>query len=175
MDDCPCGSNFPYTDCCGPLVRETSFADTAEDLMRSRFTAYATKNWSYLVNTLHPDEQDNKTVEGIASHNENIEWHKLEILSSKAGQFDDQRGEVTFVASYSEQGARKTMQETSTFLKVEGRWYYSEKNSQLQKTPAEKIKPAEPKQPFIRENAKVGRNDPCPCNSGKKFKKCCGK
>ncbi len=162
MDDCPCGSNFPYTDCCGPLVRETSFADTAEDLMRSRFTAYAKKNWSYLINTLHPDEQDTKTVEGIA--NENIEWGKLEILSTNGGQFDDQRGEVTFVASYSDQGVQKTMQETSAFLKVEGRWYYSEKNSQLQ-TSATKTQPAKPQQPFIREDAKVGRNDPCPCNS----------
>lgn len=143
--------------------------------MRSRFTAYAKKNWSYLISTLHPDEQDSRTVEGIASKNENIEWNKLEILSSNGGQFDDERGEVTFVASYIEEGAPKTMQETSTFLKVEGHWYYSEKNSQLQKASTSKIKPAEPKQPFVRENAKVGRNDPCPCNSGKKFKKCCGK
>ncbi len=142
--------------------------------MRSRFTAYVKKDWSYLINTLHPDEQDTKTVEGIASHNENIEWTKLEILSCNEGQFNDVRGEVTFVARYSEEGTPKTMQETSTFLKVAGRWYYSEKNSQLQASPP-KTQPAKPQQPFVREDAKVGRNDPCPCNSGKKFKKCCGK
>ena len=31
------------------------------------------------------------------------------------------------------------------------------------------------KQPFVRHDKKVGRNDPCPCGSGKKYKKCCGK
>ena len=30
-------------------------------------------------------------------------------------------------------------------------------------------------QPFVRQNPKIGRNDPCPCGSGKKYKKCCGK
>ena len=57
MKDCPCGSNFPYTDCCGPLIRGTSFADTAEDLMRSRYTAFTENNWEYLVLTSHPKEK----------------------------------------------------------------------------------------------------------------------
>ena len=175
MDDCPCGSNFPYTDCCGPLVRETSYADTAEDLMRSRFTAYAKKNWSYLINTLHPEERESKSVESLASNNDNIEWEKLEIHSTKEGQFNDQRGEVAFVAKYLDQGVSKTMRERSSFIKEDGRWYYSEKNSQIYKSSSEKIDIADSKKTFVRESAKVGRNDPCPCNSGKKFKKCCGK
>ena len=52
MKDCPCGTGFPYTDCCGPLIRGVGHADTAEDLMRSRFTAFALGHWDYLENSL---------------------------------------------------------------------------------------------------------------------------
>ena len=65
MKDCPCGSDFPYTDCCGPLIRGTGFADTAEDLMRSRYTAFAKQNWEYLVLTSHPEEKKEMASELI--------------------------------------------------------------------------------------------------------------
>ena len=57
MKICPCGSNFIFTDCCAPLIRGTGFPDTAEDLMRSRYTAFTLKNWLYLVITSHPEEK----------------------------------------------------------------------------------------------------------------------
>ncbi len=170
MKECPCGSVFPYTDCCGPLVRGAVQADTAEDLMRSRYTAVALKNWDYLVQTTHPDER--KGLENLVEDNAKIEWQRLEVLGSQNGGREDKAGEVTFVAYYEEDGEEKTLRETSKFLKEDGRWYYCGKRSQP-KIAAAAGKPSS--KPFVRSKAKVGRNDPCPCGSGKKYKKCCGK
>ena len=58
MEDCPCGTGFLYTDCCGPLIRGLSNADTAEDLMRARFSAFSKGTWDYLEKTRYPDGQE---------------------------------------------------------------------------------------------------------------------
>ena len=98
MKDCPCGSNFPYTDCCGPLIRCTSFADTAEDLMRSRYTAFTENNWEYLVLTSHPEEK--KEMARLESDlvDQGAKWKKLEILDTSQGGMQDSEGQVDFVA-----------------------------------------------------------------------------
>lgn len=170
MQECPCGAVFPYTDCCGLLIRGTTVADTAEDLMRSRYTAHVVEEWDYLVQTRHPDER--KDLKDLAIANEGIEWKKLEVYQSQKGGPGDTEGEVTYAATYEKDGKTETLQETAVFSKEEGQWYYCGKRSQP--------KIAAPKtsrsvKPFVRTEAKVGRNDPCPCGSGKKFKKCCGK
>jgi len=170
MKECPCGAVFPFTDCCGPLIRGAVSADTAEDLMRSRYTAYALENWDYLVQTTHPDAR--KGLEDIARVNEAIRWKRLEIHDSKKGGREDSEGEVTFTAVFEEAGQEQTLQETSKFSKAEGRWYYCGKQSRPKVSPTQTAKSAKP---FVRSGAKVGRNDPCSCGSGKKFKKCCGK
>ena len=41
--------------------------------------------------------------------------------------------------------------------------------------PAGRPAPPRPVQTVVRSEPKVGRNDPCPCGSGKKYKKCCGR
>jgi SEC-C motif-containing protein len=69
-----------------------------------------------------------------------------------------------------EEGEEHSIRESSKFLKENGRWTYSEQQSTIHKKVHE-----EPQQPVVREGPKVGRNDPCTCGSGKKFKKCCGK
>ena len=63
------------------------------------------------------------------------------------------------------------MRESSRFYKVNGRWVYSRKNSTL---PPISVSPLAKTKTFVRGEVKVGRNDPCPCGSGKKYKKCCG-
>ena len=67
MKDCPCGLQSPYADCCGPLVRGTGYADTAEDLMRSRYTAYTQRNWDYLIQTTHSSERSGKNRESFGA------------------------------------------------------------------------------------------------------------
>ena len=170
MKECPCGSVFPYTDCCGLLIRGATIADTAEDLMRSRYTAHVVKDWDYLVQTRHPEER--KDLKDLATANEGVEWKKLEVLHSQKGSHSDKDGEVTYVASYEKDGKAETLHETAIFIKEEGRWYYcGEQSRPIIAAP----KASRPVKPYVRTENKVGRNDPCPCGSGKKFKKCCGR
>lgn len=170
-DECPCGTHFPYTDCCGPLIRGTYPADTAEDLMRSRYTAYAKKEWYYLIQTTHPDEKTATIKNGFDEWRDNVEWQKLEILDSKMGGAQDTEGEVTFQATYLKSGVPQLHHERSKFTKENGKWYYRENQSNPRDMPLK----TEHSKPFVRKESKVGRNAPCPCGSGKKFKKCCGK
>ena len=170
MQECPCGSVFPYTDCCGILIRGTTVADTAEDLMRSRYTAHVVKEWDYLVQTRRSDER--KDLQDLATANKGVEWKKLEVWHSHKGGQADEEGEVTYSATFEKDGKTETLKETAIFLKEKGRWVYCGERSQPKITPPKSSRSAKP---FVRTGAKVGRNDPCPCGSGKKHKKCCGK
>ena len=170
MKDCPCGTGFSYNDCCGPLIRGTIHADTAEDLMRSRFTAFSKGNWYYLKKTQHESNQEEKTNIYSNLQNEDILWTKLEILDVKNGGALDEEGDVSFIAYYAENGEEKKLHEMSKFIKENGRWYYSKIGSKV--IPTVSIQNTKP---FMRHQPKTGRNELCPCGSGKKYKKCCGK
>tara|TARA_Y100001934_G_scaffold60610_1_gene75109 strand:+ start:2157 stop:2693 length:537 start_codon:yes stop_codon:yes gene_type:complete len=170
MKDCPCGSNFPYTDCCGPLIRGTSFADTAEDLMRSRYTAFTENNWEYLVLTSHPQEKKEMARLESTLVDQGAKWKRLEITRTLKGGREDNEGQVDFVAHYVRAGTSEELRESSKFYKINGHWVYSRKDSILSPVPVTSM---EKPKTLIRDKAKVGRNDPCPCGSGKKYKKCC--
>ena len=101
---------------------------------------------------------DPETTKGWA---EKSDWKGLEIVSTDKGGTGDDQGMVEFKAHFAFEGEDKEHHETATFKKMDGRWYYVD--GQV-KGPA----------PVQRDEPKVGRNDPCPCGSGKKFKKCCG-
>ena len=105
MKDCPCDSGFPYTDCCGPLIRGVGHADTAEDLMRSRYTAFALRHWDYLKNSLYPDER--QYAEDFTESQKDIRWTHLEILESKMGGIFDEEGEVSFTAYFIQEGKKR--------------------------------------------------------------------
>ncbi|GJL79311.1 MAG: hypothetical protein NPINA01_23000 [Nitrospinaceae bacterium] len=170
MKECPCGSVFPFTDCCGPLIRGATVADTAEDLMRSRYTAYTLEDWDYITQTTLPDERE--SLPDLTEVNQGVQWEKLEIVGAKRGGAGDQEGEVSYVAYFTKDGGEEILQETSIFLKEAGKWYYSGKRSKPKTSMSQTNRPSKP---FVRSAAKVGRNDPCTCGSGKKYKKCCGK
>jgi len=162
MQQCHCGSGKPFEACCGPYISGAAVAPTAEALMRSRYSAYAAGAIDYLGDTLHPDykaDWDRDATERWASQSE---WTGLEIHGTEGGGENDDEGFVEFAASFKEKGEPKVHVERSRFLKHEGRWYYADGL-----TP----KPATQRN----EGPKVGRNDPCPCGSGKKYKKCCGR
>lgn len=178
MKDCPCGLDSPYTDCCGRLIRGSGYADTAEDLMRARYTAFVMKEWKFLFNTLCAEERAGKKAEDFEEGLGPVTWNRLEVHGARRGGQDDDTGTVEFVAHFTDGDAEKSLHETASFFKEKGRWVYSEAKSKSHVHAAGQScghEPAEPKKPFVRDQPKVGRNDPCPCGSGKKYKKCCGK
>ncbi len=162
MQSCHCGSGQPYSSCCAPYVNGEAVAPTAEALMRSRYSAYCEHAIDYLGDTLHPDHRADWDREATRRWSEAAEWLGLEIVSTEAGQPDDSEGWVEFIATFKERGETKRHHERSHFQKAGGRWYYVD--GELPKPQTQR-----------HEAPKVGRNDPCPCGSGKKYKKCCGK
>jgi len=154
---CPCGSGKSFDQCCQPYHAGTP-APTAEALMRSRYSAYATGKMGYLDETYHPSVagESSGTLEESAMK---VKWLGLEILSTEAGKENDHEGFVDFVARYQQNGQQHAMREKSRFVKENGRWYY-----------VDGVVKALP----LKAAPKLGRNDPCSCGSGKKYKKCCG-
>lgn len=160
MDLCPCGSNAAYDACCRPIIRGERPAATAEQLMRSRYSAYVKREFPHLFASLHPDHRADYDEKASKTWAEHAEWHGIRIVNTVQGGPDDNEGQVEFIVSYSENGFRQEHHERSTFKKEKGAWYFTTGKTM-------------PK-PVARALPKTGRNDPCPCGSGKKYKKCCG-
>lgn len=111
---CPCLSGLPYDECCG-LLHSGAPARTAETLMRSRFSAFATGNASYLLETWHPS-----TRPAELQLDDEIRWYRLDILATTNGGPRDARGTVEFEAFYRGGSQR----ELSSFVRQNGRWFY---------------------------------------------------
>ena len=97
---CPCGSGLDYRACCGPRHSGVRPAETAEQLMRSRFAAYALGNANYLVATRHPEHRDPDELRGIQASLRGLRWKKLEIVATAQGGPEDSTGMVEFRAVY---------------------------------------------------------------------------
>ncbi len=162
MDNCPCGSGLAYSECCEPIIKGERGAERPEQVMRARYSAYAKSEIDYLMASIHPDKKEDHDLESTRRWAENAEWHKLEIIKTEAGGPEDNEGDVEFRASFTYKGKKEIHHELAHFKKEETTWYYLE---------GEPVKP----ETFVREGPKIGRNDPCPCGSGKKYKNCCGR
>ncbi|HHH38070.1 MAG TPA: YchJ family protein [Sedimenticola sp.] len=162
MSLCPCGSQLAYDECCRPLLAGERQAETPEALMRSRYCAFVERAYDYLAGSLHPAHRADYDAAATRRWAENAEWLGLEILSTEGGGPTQQEGTVEFIALYKEQGLVKRHHEQSRFQRVDGRWYFVD---------GEVVSPGT----RVRQQPRVGRNAPCPCGSGKKFKKCCGR
>ncbi len=158
---CPCGSEKDYDQCCGPVIAGEAQASTAEQLMRARYSAYTQAEMDFLFMSLHPDRRDENDRESARDWAENCQWHGLEIVETTGGSAEDETGTVEFVASYTYQDEDQRYHEVASFRKEDGAWYFTEGKPGVRK-------------PVVRQEPKVGRNDPCPCGSGKKYKRCCG-
>jgi SEC-C motif-containing protein len=116
---CPCGSDS-YDTCCGPLHRGEKTAATAEQLMRSRYSAFAVGERDYLVDTWAPRTRP-KQFELDA-----LTWVRLEVLGRTRGGLLDPTGTVEFRAHYTDDGQPQEMYENSLFERDGGRWVYVE-------------------------------------------------
>jgi len=160
MDNCPCGSGQEFAACCEPLISGGRNAATAASLMRARYSAYVKTAVQFILDSTHPSKRGEFTAEGIRRWSVNSQWHGLTILETEAGGPEDDQGTVEFIADFTEKGRRQKHHEIATFRRQDGRWYFYDG----QPPPIETVR---------RESPKIGRNAPCPCGSGKKYKKCC--
>jgi SEC-C motif domain protein len=116
---CPCGSGLPYPECCGRLHDGTAAAATAEQLMRSRYSAFALGDAGYLLRTWHPS-----TRPGSLRLDPEVRWTRLEILRTTGGRLLDTDGTVEFRAHRLSGGRPGAQHENSRFVREDGRWYY---------------------------------------------------
>lgn len=119
--------------------------------MRSRYSAYVLHDAEYLRSSWHPatrPEQVEMTPQ--------LRWLELEIIDAPVPLGDE--GWVEFSARCSVAGRVEQMRERSRFMREEGRWFYVDGRLHAGAKPV-----------------KIGRNEPCPCGSGRKYKQCCGK
>jgi SEC-C motif domain protein len=147
---CPCGSNIPYTSCCLPILDNHGLAVTAEALMRSRYTAFVRKHEHHiLASWYHKNRPEKLNFEDYP-----VVWLGLEIHEIGDGLATDDSGMVEFTATYLENGQISKLREKSRFVRENDLWYYLGGECSVKRQ-------------------KIERNGPCPCGSGKKFKRCC--
>jgi SEC-C motif-containing protein len=120
---CPCGTTQSYDACCEPFHTGKNKPATAEQLMRSRYSAYALVKAHYLYATHHPDKRPNSVAE-IQTWAESCTFEKLEVLGRSLGGPTDKIGKVEFRAHYRESGEMHVMQEHSRFRRYRGQWVY---------------------------------------------------
>ena len=122
--NCVCGSEKTYDDCCGPLLARTRPAASPEALMRSRYAAYALKEFDYIVETTDPERRDLLDPDVTRAWMEESDFLELRVLgSSEKGS----RGTVEFIARFRRGGGpEQSHHERSQFRKARGRWYFSE-------------------------------------------------
>ena len=147
---CPCGGELPFADCCQPILNNHKCAETAEALMRSRYTAFVHKHEKHILASWHKKNRPEK----LNFQDHPVVWLGLSIHEVRDGAKNDVTGIVDFTSTYIENGQIAKLRECSQFLREEGLWYYLGGECTVKRE-------------------KVERNAPCPCGSGKKFKRCC--
>lgn len=147
---CPCASGLPLAECCGRYHAGTP-APSAELLMRSRYSAYVLGLIDYLVATTLPAQQAALDRAGMTAWSAGSVWLGLEVESTEVLGGRPEHARVTFTARWHDAAGEQQQRERSAFVQHQGRWYFLDPTVPL----------------------KAGRNDPCPCASGEKFKKCC--
>ncbi len=146
---CPCNANTAFQDCCG-RYHAGAQPDSAEQLMRARYSAYVQHNIEFIRDSSLPAQQAQLDMAAIAEWSQNSQWLGLEVLAERINS-DQRHATVEFVAHWRDGEGLHQHQETSLFIKPAEQWYFYDPNVPL----------------------RAERNAPCPCGSTLKFKKCC--
>ena len=121
---CPCGSQKTYGECCLPFIEGLQAPASAEQLMRSRYSAHVVLAIDYLWDTWSPEQRLRSSPKDIQAWAESCEWMGLQILSTEKGSAADEAGIVEFVAIFRSHGELQQHHERSLFKKVLGKWLY---------------------------------------------------
>lgn len=146
---CPCGS-AQYSECCQPLHLGNDKAQTAEQLMRSRYSAFAKHEIDYIVKTTAIGQQRALDVKAITDWSKANQWLKLEVVQSNE-KIDKNHAQVEFKAHYHDGKQAQIHHEVSHFVQHEDTWYFLDPTT----------------------NQQVTMKQACICGSTKKFKQCC--
>jgi SEC-C motif-containing protein len=145
--------------CCGPII-DGALAPTALALMRARYTAFVTRRiGDFLLDTLAAEKRDSFNQREVELSARDAEGLGFEVRAVTGGGEEDQTGTVEYVARFRMRGRVQLHHELASFCRQDGRWLYGDGTVNPKGEP--------------RQVEKVGRNDPCPCGSGQKYKKCC--
>lgn len=122
--NCPCGNNETYKNCCQLAHKSLANVKTAEQLMRSRYTAFTIGDGDYLIKSHHSTTRPIKEKQSMVNWANSVHWLKLEILSKTKGIDSDTEGTVEFKAHFLENGKPQVIHENSKFIKENGCWMY---------------------------------------------------
>lgn len=147
---CPCQSGMPYAQCCEPFHLGKQLPHTAEQLMRSRYSAYTQVNIAYIVATTVPSQQKLLDQQTMTEWGKSTQWAGLNILAHNPN-LSKIHSSVEFKAFFNTDNGIEAHHEHSLFVKIDDRWYFVDPTVPL---------------PTMKQ--------PCLCGSGKKFKHCCG-
>ncbi len=165
QQQCPCGSGHSLDQCCRPYMDGAAWPGDAETLMRSRYSAYVLGRYQWLVDSTHPDYREGISVEKLTEQAKDVQWLRLDVDRAEndvpAGKNGELFDVVEFHAYYEMEGIPRQLGERSFFARHDEKIFYVDGVA---------LRP----EAYRRQNPKVGRNDACPCGSGKKYKKCCG-
>lgn len=143
---CYCDSKKEFDNCCKPYLSHILSPSTPKQLMRSRYSAYVLGDGEYIVKTTAKEQRYEDDIDLIKEYSQSVTWLGLEVVHAKESV-------VEFKAYYRDTDGIKIQHEKSNFIKEDGIWFYKD---------------------GLLLNSKIERNMPCPCKSGKKYKKCCG-
>ncbi len=172
INKCPCCSGLDFSECCAKYILDKEIPQTPEQLMRSRYTAYALADIDYVFETMRDFALKD------ADRAESLKWAKtsrwlgLDILKSSEVKETDTDASVEFVAKFIQDHKQHNLKEHAKFKKYNGRWYYVGDINDVEHGHGCECHPTVTNVQPIRVN-KIGRNDPCTCGSGLKYKKCC--
>ena len=161
-EECPCKSGKTFGECCAAVIAGEKKAATAEELMRSRYSAYVVGAVDFLRNSATKEVQAEFDEEASKAWSAQANWHGLEIVSTQGGGEGDKEGVVEFRALYTANGEFCNHHEVAQFVYTDDGWKFADGELVGER-------------PQVRQEPKIGRNDLCPCGSGKKYKKCCGR
>jgi SEC-C motif-containing protein len=129
--------------------------------MRARYTAYTQGDIDFVARTNDPHNPEPFDAESAKAWSKSSKWLGLEVVKTEKGGDADNQGKVEFIARFRAEGEDHAHHEIATFRRRGGTWLFVDG-----KTPGVTVR---------KDTPEPGRNDPCPCGSGKKFKKCCAK
>ena len=126
---CPCGSLHTYQRCCYPYIAGVTAPATAQQLMRSRYTAYTQANIEYIQATMRGPAAQHYDPTTALQWAKTVKWRKLKILKDFPHVSDKNCAYVEFVAFYFAEGRLQQLRETSEFKRIEGKWFYTNQAS----------------------------------------------